>query len=132
MSSIAVGAGGEAPDTQLERLEQACDSELEKKFLALLVQHGYRLPDNAQQIVTGFYVRPDFAYHVDGMDVAVFIDGPIHESDHQHHKDLDAQTKLEDELGWLVLRFTHSDADEGWLATIATHGDVFGSGKSGA
>ena len=30
--------------------------------------------------------------------------------------------KLEDEAGWMVLRFHHTDADAGWLTTIArTH-----------
>lgn len=107
-------------------------NSLERQFLDLLKAHGYRLPDEAQQIVDGYYVRPDFAYHTGGMDVAVFIDGPIHDSDHQQQKDHDAQMKLEDELGWLVLRFIHSDADDGWLAMIAAHRDIFGSGKPGA
>lgn len=131
-SSVAVGAGGEAPDTQLERLQEACDSELEKKFLTLLVQHGYRLPDDAQQIVTGFYVRPDFAYHVDGMDVAIFVDGPHHDAAHQQEKDEQARMKLEDEAGWLVLRFPYQDADTGWLNTIAEHSGVFGEAKASA
>jgi very-short-patch-repair endonuclease len=129
---VAVGAGGEAPDTQLERLQQACDSELEKEFLALLVQHGYRLPDDAQQIVTGLYVRPDFAYHIDGVDVAIFVDGPHHDAAHQQEKDEQARMKLEDEAGWLVLRFPYQDADAGWLNTIAEYSGVFGEAKANA
>ena len=53
------------------------------------------------------------------MDVAVFIDGPIHDTDHQHEKDEQARMKLENEAGWLVLRFHHTDADAGWLQTMA-------------
>jgi len=128
-ASVAVGAGGEERADQFERLRQACDSELEKKFLVLLEQHALRLPDEAQKIVDGYYVRPDFAYHTDGMDVAVFIDGPIHDSQHQHEKDERARMKLEDEAGWLVLRFHHSDAANGWLKTLADHSGIFGEPK---
>ncbi|MDP7724188.1 DEAD/DEAH box helicase [Mycobacterium sp. TY814] len=96
-AGVAVGAGGEERAEQLERLKRACDSELERQFLTLLDQHGYRLPDDVQQIVDGYYVRPDFAYHTDGMSVAIFIDGPIHDTAHQHEKDQQAQVRLEDE-----------------------------------
>lgn len=128
-ATVAVGAGGEDRASQLERLTSACDSELEKKFLALLEQHGYRLPDEAQKVVDGLYVRPDFAYHADGMDIALFIDGPVHDSAHQQEKDEAARMKLEDEAGWLVLRFHHNDD---WLSTIAEHASVFGDAKANA
>ncbi|EHB48617.1 DEAD/DEAH box helicase domain protein [Mycolicibacterium rhodesiae JS60] len=128
-AAVAVGAGGEERAEQLDRLKKACDSELEKRFLDLLEQHGHRLPDDAQRIVDGYYVRPDFAYHTGGMDVAVFIDGPVHDSEHQHQKDEQARMKLEDEAGWLVLRFHHADADHGWLAAFAAQSEVFGPGK---
>ncbi|MCV7195926.1 DEAD/DEAH box helicase [Mycobacterium angelicum] len=129
-ADVAVGAGGEGRAEQLERLNQACDSELEKRFLVLLDQHGYRLPDDAQKIVDGYYVRPDFAYHTDGMDVAIFVDGPIHENTHQHEKDVHAQVKLEDEAAWLVLRFSYRDGDAGWLKTITENPSVFGESKA--
>ena len=116
---------------QFEALSGASNS-LENQFLNLLRAHGYRLPDAAQQIVEGYYVRPDFAYHSGGMDVAVFLDGPVHDDDHQQGKDEQARAKLEDELGWLVLRFHYNDAEQGWLNTIAAHPDVFGTGKAGA
>lgn len=131
-ATVAVGAGGEERTEQLERLTSACDSELERHFLALLDQHGYRLPDDAQKIVDGYYVRPDFAYHTDGMDVAVFIDGPIHDSAHQHEKDEQARMKLEDEAGWLVLRFHHDGADDDWLKTLTEYSGIFGEPKAHA
>ena len=129
-SSVAVGAGGEDRAAQLERLTNACDSELEKQFLTLLDEHGFRLPDEAQQIVEGYYVRPDFAFHTDGMDVAIFIDGPVHDTAHQQDKDEKARMKLEDEAGWLVLRFGYDDAETNWLNTIAEHSGVFGKAKA--
>ncbi|MGH3563036.1 MAG: Zn-binding domain-containing protein, partial [Mycobacterium sp.] len=131
-ATISVGAGGEERSEHLERLKNACDSELEKKFLTLLDQHGYRLPDDAQKIVDGYYVRPDFAYHTGGMAVAVFIDGPVHDSAHQHEKDEQARMKLVDEAGWLVLRFGYQDADTGWLKTFDENSNIFGSRKAGA
>ena len=74
-------------------------------------------------------MRPDFAYHGGDMNVAVFIDGPVHDDEHQKGKDEQARAKLEDELGWLVLRFDYNDAEQGWLDTITAHPDVFGTGK---
>ncbi len=131
-ASVAVGAGGEEHAQQLERLKKACDSDLERHFLDLLEQQGYRLPDDAQQIVDGYYVRPDFAYHTGGMDVAVFVDGPVHDSQYQQQKDEQARMKLEDEAGWLVLRFNHTDADDGWRKAFAEQSEVFGPGKLNA
>ena len=130
-ATVAVGAGGEEPDDQFEQLGKVSNS-LEQRFLHLLQTHGYRPPDGSQQLVEGYYVRPDFAYHTEGMDVAVFLDGPIHDSAHQHEKDEQARMKLEDEAGWLVLRFHHNDADDAWLKTIAENTDVFGPGRAGA
>lgn len=132
VASVEVGAGGEGRAEQLERLKQACDSELEKKFLVLLDQHGYRLPDDAQKIVDGYYVRPDFAYHTDGMDVAIFVDGPVHDAARQKEKDEQARMKLEDEAGWLVLRFHYEESNINWLKTIAEHSGIFGIAKANA
>lgn len=129
-ATTAVGAGGEARAEQLDRLKKSCDSELERHFLDLLDQNGYRLPDDAQQLVDGYYVRPDFAYHTDGMAVAVFIDGPVHDSQYQKQKDEQARSKLEDEAGWLVLRFNYADADAGWLQAFVEQSTVFGPGKT--
>lgn len=103
---------------------------LERQFLDLLRNQGYRLPSDAQKIVEGYFVRPDFAYYSSDNNVAIFLDGPIHDGDYQKQKDKDAQARLEDEAGWTVLRFPYSEADDGWLSKIAEHEDVFGSGKS--
>jgi ATP-dependent helicase YprA (DUF1998 family)/very-short-patch-repair endonuclease len=129
--TVALGAGGEEPDDQFEQLSKVSNS-LEQRFLHLLQTRGYRPPDVGQQLVEGYYVRPDFAYHTEGMDVAVFLDGPIHDSAHQQEKDEQARMKLEDEAGWLVLRFHHNDADDAWLKTIAENTDVFGPGRASA
>lgn len=127
-ANVAVGAGGEERSEQLNRLAAQSNS-LEQQFLELLEEHGYRLPDATQQVVDGYYVRPDFAFRTGGMDVAVFLDGPIHDSVHQTDKDEQARRKLEDEAGWLVLRFHHADAEAGWLQKIKENADVFGPGR---
>ncbi len=130
-ATLVVGGGGEERTDRLTRLEEPSNS-LEKQFLRFLEEHGYRLPDTAQQLVDGYYVRPDFAFHTDGGDVAIFVDGPIHDSDHQSEKDEQARMKLEDEAGWLVLRFHHADAEGGWRETVSRHPSVFGQGRAGA
>ena len=66
------------------------------------------------------------------MDVAIFIDGPVHDTAHQQEKDEQARMKLEDEAGWMVLRFHYDDADASWLTTIAEHSGVFGEAKANA
>ena len=38
---------------------------------------------------------------------------PIHDTAHQQEKDEQARMKLEDEAGWMVLRFHYNDADDG-------------------
>ncbi|UAK32349.1 DEAD/DEAH box helicase [Nocardia asteroides] len=130
-ADIEVGAGGEDRAAQLRRLA-AQSNTLERRLLALLDEHGYRLPDAAQQLVEGYYVRPDFAFHTSSADVAVFIDGPVHDSAHRAEKDTQARTKLVDEAGWMVLRFRYTDDDAEWLQTIKDNPDVFGTGRVGA
>jgi very-short-patch-repair endonuclease len=104
---------------------------LERRFLELLKEHGYQLPDKAQEIVDGYYACPDFAYHSGDNDVAIFLDGPIHDGDYQKQKDEEARARLEDEAGWTVLRFPYHDDDDGWLAKIADNAGIFGTGKVG-
>jgi len=118
---------GEDRAELMERLVQESNS-LEKRFLRFLDELGYRLPDAAQQIVDGFYVRPDFAFHTSGGDVAIFIDGPVHDYPHQAGKDEAARARLEDEAGWMVLRFRYDD-EAGWRDIVATNPAIFGPGK---
>ncbi|TVT55315.1 DEAD/DEAH box helicase [Amycolatopsis rhizosphaerae] len=137
-STLQVGGAGEDRSELLARLTRS-SNELEQRFLRLLDEHGYRLPDEAQQTVEGFYVRPDFTYHTDGVDVAIFIDGPVHDHDHQTDKDRAAQARLEDEAGWLVLRFHHEDGrspqcgdQPRWRDIVQSHPSVFGMGRAGS
>ena len=54
-------------------------------------------------------------------------------------KDMSAQARLEDEAGWMVLRFHHEDGrttacgdQPSWESLIARNPNVFGPGKSAA
>jgi ATP-dependent helicase YprA (DUF1998 family)/very-short-patch-repair endonuclease len=123
------GAAGEERASQRERLAAASNS-LEKELLGLLDAGGYRLPDQAQEILDGLYVRPDFAYRRADGDTAVFVDGPVHDQRHIAEKDEHAQRRLENE-GWLVLRFRYDDRD-GWLRILDANPGVFGPGRKGA
>jgi ADP-ribose pyrophosphatase YjhB (NUDIX family) len=132
---VAATAGEDQAAT-LARLEKLSNS-LEREFLSFLIEHGYRLPDTAQETVDGYYVRPDFTYHSSGGDIAIFIDGPVHDSGHQAGKDMSAQARLEDEAGWMVLRFHHQDSrttacgeQPTWESLITRNPGVFGLGKS--
>lgn len=132
------GDGGEDRAAQLARLEKD-SNELEKSFLRFLYEHGYRLPQVAQQIVEDFYVRPDFAFYTAGGEVAIFIDGPIHDSGYQAGRDKASQARLEDEAGWMVLRFHHEGnrtvacGDQpSWRDIVANNPAVFGLGKTGS
>lgn len=123
---------GETRAERLARLEGP-SNRLERRLLRFLHDHGLRLPDEAQQVVEGYYVRPDFTFHLDGAQVAVFVDGPVHHDRHQAEKDEPARTRLEDELGWQVLRFHHEDGRSpecgdlpSWKDIVLSNPEVFG------
>ncbi len=120
-------AGGDASsaEEQLADLDRTAESGLEREFLAMLRDGGYRVPDDAQVTVAEALARPDFVYRLNGSDVAVFVDGPHHDTAHQAMRDLQAEYRLED-LGWLVVRFSH-DAD--WRSVVAANPSVFGPGR---
>jgi len=120
---VTAGAGGRNRADQRRILETMSDSRLEKRFVVWLDEHGYRLPDRAQQDVTQARARPDLVYELTTGPVAVFVDGPPHDTDHQAERDRAAQDRLED-LGWLVIRVRHDDP---WPETVAAYPSVFGA-----
>jgi len=121
---VSAGAGGRSRADQRRILETMADSGLEKRFVIWLDEHGYRLPDSAQQDVTQARARPDLVYELATGPVAVFVDGPPHDTGHQAERDQQAQDRLED-LGWLVIRVRHDDP---WPQTVAAYPSVFGVG----
>ncbi|GIU86699.1 MAG: RNA helicase [Acidimicrobiia bacterium] len=106
----------------LEQLRRLVQSDLEREWLEMVADGGYRLPDRAQVLFEDLGVRPDFVY--DDARYAVYVDGPHHEFGHRMDRDRDGETKLQN-AGWSVLRFTYR---EQWGEKIDAHSGVFGRG----
>ncbi|MER5454637.1 protein kinase [Micromonospora sp. NPDC002389] len=113
---------GESRTEQLRRLADQSDTALESKFVTWLKERGLRLPDEAQTLILEAVARPDFVYRLPGVNVAVFVDGPVHEHAVIAERDRDAEERLYDS-SWDVVRFPH-DAD--WAAIVAKHKRYFG------
>jgi hypothetical protein len=124
---VEAGAGGRRRADQADWLTKLGDSTLESRFISWLRSTGRRLPDDAQRTVEACRARPDFVY--DGtVPVAVFIDGPHHDTDSQQQRDREAETRLTN-ASWLVVRFRY---DDDWATLADQHEWLFGRGRSTA
>lgn len=103
-----------------ERLRKLAGSDLELKWLDFIYKSGFILPTHAQELIESCSTRPDYLYS--DKYVAVYIDGPIHDSPDQASKDKTIQEDLED-IGWHVIRFRY---DKDWPAIIADNENIFG------
>lgn len=121
-AAVVAGAGGRNRSEQRDLLKNVSDSSLERAFVDWLDDHGYRLPDRAQITVTEATARPDLVYDLAGSPVAVFLDGPVHDTERQRERDVSAQDRLEN-AGWMVIRIRH---DDDWVAETAKFPSVFG------
>jgi ATP-dependent helicase YprA (DUF1998 family) len=104
-------------------LYAACDSQLERRFLDMLRQFGFRRPDKAQFHIPERYSRPDFYYNEGS--VCVFVDGPPHDTPEQASEDATVRARLEAD-GYKPLVFHHASTD--WLGVIRQHPNIFGVG----
>ncbi len=104
----------------LDRLRARCDTELERRFLAFLDQHGLELPTDAQYLIGACRARPDFYYA--SHQTVVFLDGPVHDYRDVAERDEEATARLED-AGYTVVRLRH---DEPWEPIVARYPSVFG------
>ena len=127
-SSTTSGAGGKSRDEQRNNLSALADSGLEKRFVVWLDQTGLRLPDRAQVTVSEASARPDLVFDLATGPVAVFVDGPVHDTDHQAERDAAAEDRLAD-AGWMVVRVRH---DDDWGAVVGRYPSVFGTRSSTA
>ena len=126
-SSVSAGGGGQGRDATVQALKAACDSELERSFVDWLYDQGLRLPDRAQVFVEAASAKPDFVYDLPSSPVAVFVDGPVHDSATQATKDAEAAERLADG-GWRVVRVGYDK--QGWLAVVKDRPSVFGTSAS--
>ncbi|HOH98170.1 MAG TPA: DEAD/DEAH box helicase [Candidatus Cloacimonadota bacterium] len=103
-----------------ERLKNLNGSTLEVKWLDYVYNNGYNLPTHAQELIESCHTQPDYIYK--DKYVAIYIDGPVHDSQGQYAKDKEIAMALED-LGWHVIRFRY---DDDWQSIISIYANVFG------
>ncbi|WP_283134652.1 DEAD/DEAH box helicase [Rhizohabitans arisaemae] len=117
--------GFRSAEEHVGALRESADSELERGFVDFLRENDYRLPDGAQVLVSAARAKPDFTYRNKSGNVAIFIDGPHHDTAFQLERDIQAEDRLMD-LGWLVIRFRYDDQ---WDDIVRTYSSVFGTGR---
>lgn len=106
-----------------ERLKNLNGSSLEVKWLDYIYNNGYNLPTHAQELIESCHTQPDYIYK--DKYVAVFIDGPVHDSPDQLAKDRMITNDLED-TGWHVIRFRYNSD---WREILASNENIFGAIK---
>ncbi len=104
-------------------------SELERKLLEFLYEHGYRLPTEAQKTVElpgGEKATVDFFYTYGGASpVCVFCDGPPHDEPQKRANEERLRLLLE-EHGYRVIAIRY---DRDIAEQVREHPDVFGTGR---
>lgn len=103
--------------TQLSRL---AGSELERRWLRFVEEHGHRLPSHGQRLIEACGTRPDFFYEAE--QAAIYIDGPPHDFPERRARDA-TQTECLEDHGYLVIRFGQQ---EEWLTILAQYPHIFG------
>lgn len=110
----------------LWQLRNLTGSELERDWLDKLEQHNLRLPDKAQHLIADAGVRPDFFYDVNGVQVAIFVNGPHHDEASQKAADVANDEKLWNR-GIEPLHFHYL---QDWEVILTQRADIFGTGSS--
>jgi len=105
-------------------LRGKCDSGLEKRWLDELDALRLTPPSHAQHLIAACSTRPDFFYAEH--NVAVYIDGPPHDTPEQRDRDAEITATLQ-QHGYAVVRFHHRDD---WGAIFRRHPDIFGTPTS--
>lgn len=93
----------------MEEFRRKCDSDLERAVLDKIVEAGLPLPDEAQKIVYDkdavAVAKPDFFYRP---NIAVFVDGPVHDKEHVEKSDTVKRDTLR-ALGYTVVSIKNVD-----------------------
>ncbi|GLY82300.1 DEAD/DEAH box helicase [Actinoallomurus iriomotensis] len=122
---LAIAHGTVARDEDAATFVENADSRLEGEFVTWLRERGHRLPDEQQVLVTEALSQPDYVYRPPGhAPIAVFVDGPAHDSIPVSLRDAEAEERLLD-AGWHVIRFRH---DQDWSEVVHGNRSVFGPG----
>ena len=119
-ATTTLTGGAVEADDHAAFLRKRCDSGLEREWVEVLVAQRRRLPDEPQKLIAAAQARPDFVYSKH--QLAVFVDGPIHDEVDKQQADRDVDARLA-ELGWEVVRFPRG-AD--WTEILDRYPGVFG------
>jgi hypothetical protein len=116
----------------LEMLSRQAGSDLERKWLEFVAEHGYALPQGAQTLIEECGTRPDFLYKT----AAVYVDGPHHAYPQRQERDRIQEAALADS-GYTVARFgLEIDWDEvfrryPWVCGAGQAATAAGAGQQG-
>jgi very-short-patch-repair endonuclease len=119
-AKVSVGEGPLPRAEHLRRLQALAQSDLERHFLNVLEESGYRLPTDAQPLFSELGARPDFLYRE--TCTVIYIDGPHHDYADRAKRDAEATARLDD-AGWEVVRLQAADD---WAAVLRRRPDIFG------
>lgn len=111
-------------EAEVQRLLNACQTKLEKTWVGTVDAMGLKLPSDAQVLIEFCSTRPDFLYREDA--VAIYVDGPHHDTPDQQLADRRIQEDLEN-AGYSVVRFNHAD---NWAPIFKQYEGVFGTPTS--
>jgi len=113
-----VATDGDLGDSA-DALRGRCRSEADRMFIALLMEHGFVLPDGVHETIGP--VSADFVFHSENGPTVVFVD----DEPPGTGRDDAAEDDLMD-LGWSVVRLGVGDD---WLRVLRSHSYVFGEGR---
>lgn len=105
----------------LKRLQNLCQSDLERDWLNFIEQHNLNLPSHAQKLIEGCSTRPDFLYEKDC--AAIYVDGSHHFYEERKARDA-ANTDCMEDMGYTVIRF---GLLEDWKKVISKYPNIFGT-----
>jgi len=123
--SVAASPTQASAGEHLQLLLNLSQSDLERRWLRLVHDSNYRLPDSAKKLLPEIGTRPDFLY--EEARVAIYVDGPHHKYPERSARDRDLDNALL-LAGWTSVRFDQDDAD-GWTELIKRYPSTFGTGS---